>query len=1083
VCAIGLLLLVISPARTDDSESSPTPGALRVHRGDGTVVEMPLRHTEVSVEITAFVARATVEQTFFNPFDEPVEAVYTFPLGDRAAVDDFELEVGERVIRGEIRRQEEAREVYQAAKRAGYRAALLDQERPNIFTQSVANLEPGHEIKIRIRTVEAVPYEDGIYQWTFPLVVGPRYVPGGRATVAARQTPALRNGADGSAGTVYLASNPVPATEAVPDAPRITPAVLAPSFRSGHDVAIRVALDAGVPIASLSCPSQRTLIERSGASAARVRLAPDDSIPNKDFILRWNVSSAEPAVGLLAHRSEIDGFFTLLVQPKGEIDVDEATPKEIVFVLDSSGSMSGLPLMASKRFIRQALSNLGSRDTFNLIRFSSGASTFSPEPLFNDMTSIERALEWVEQLRSRGGTEMLKGFRAAFALPPDPDRIRIVIFLTDGYIGNEHQILAAIAEVVGEARIFTLGIGSSVNHYLLDRMARLGSGAYTFVSPTDEVDDAVRRFRAWVTKPYLTDVEIDWGALPIVDVLPERLPDLFSGQTLNVVGRFIAAGSGDVVVRGRLGGSYWEQRVPVALPESEEGHASLASIWARRRIAELMLSSPGAVTEALRAEVTALALEYRLMSAFTSFVAVDDTEVVNPGGESATVRQAVPLPESVAFEGIFGPAGPPVLRDDESPIPVRIAEELLELREEEQDVEYLCAGGTGGLHITVVSGSGPLPGATVTLRHPRGYVKAVSALSDAGGVVEFPVLRSCGGYRVDVTFPGYGRRRIDDIPIRTERVESITVQLADTIQERVRVTAEVDVVDLEKTSACTKFSDELIADLPVPGRFYQNVLTLAPGLQDADGEGNPNVHGSRSRDYKAVVGGISNVEPLTGPQGMQINPNSIDTMEVITAGVGIEFGRAQGGFARIVQAQGGTGSTGFTPPSFDTTRGTGPVREALRVLADVAEDGELSPADGIPALAALMAAQSRTGSLSHDVRWHALASWALVEASAALPDDPWLRASTDRAVRFLADLLSSRSAGESLASSLDEPTARWCVQFLFWLSDEQLPGRTTVEDYLSMLEAEEAGLSDPALRALDRLVEALPNGNLALTDF
>src|SRR5262245_28890720 len=299
-----LALALLLPALTLAADVAPaTPGALQVTKPGGQVVDMPLRHTKVSIEVSAFVARATVEQVFGNPFDAPVEAVYTFPLPDRAAVDDFELQVGERTIKGEIKRREEARAVYQQARSAGYQAALLEQERPNIFTQSVANLEPGKEITVRLRTVETLKYERGIYRLAFPLVVGPRYVPGGGR---------------------------------VADAARITPPVLPPRTRSGHDVSIEVSLDAGVPISSLTSPSHKVVSEARSLSRAFVRLADGDAIPNKDFLLRWSVSQEKPAVGVLAHKDGLDGFFTLLVQPKGEIQAAEAMPKEIVFVLDTS---------------------------------------------------------------------------------------------------------------------------------------------------------------------------------------------------------------------------------------------------------------------------------------------------------------------------------------------------------------------------------------------------------------------------------------------------------------------------------------------------------------------------------------------------------------------------------------------------------------------------------------------------------------------------------------------------------------------------------------------------------------------------
>jgi Ca-activated chloride channel family protein len=622
---LAILLMSVSVAVPAAAADAATPGALTVTGNVDQPIELPLKHTKVSIEVTAFVARTTIEQVFVNALEAPVEAVYTFPLGDRAAVDDFELTVGDRTIRGEIERREEARRTYETARSAGYHAALLEQERSNIFTQSVANLEPGKDVMVRLRTVETLRYERGRYRLAFPLVVGHRYMS---------------------------------ADSAVAEPSRIVPPRLAPGTRSGHDVAIDVVIDAGVPLTDLRSESHRIVTSRNGAASARVRLATDDAIPNKDFQLSWSVSSERPAVGFLAHRDGLDGFFTLLIQPKGEIDATEATPKEITFVVDTSGSMSGIPLLASQRFVARALHELGPRDTFNIIRFAGDNQILSNDPLPNAPVAIERAIAWVNAQEGGGGTEMLRAMRAAFARPADPDRLRVVIFLTDGEVGDDEEILREIGAVLGDARIDTVGIGSSVNRYLLDRMADLGHGSFVTIRPDERADDALEAFRSWMTRPYLTALKVDWGALPVADISPEPLRDLGSGQTLTLVGRYLKSATGDVVVRGRLAGRYWEQRLHIVLPEAEGKHDALASLWARGRIEDLLLVSPGSASDSVRAEVTSLALAYRLLSPFTSFVAVDDAVVVNPSGVARTVRQALPVPEGVSFEGIFGKTGP-----------------------------------------------------------------------------------------------------------------------------------------------------------------------------------------------------------------------------------------------------------------------------------------------------------------------------------------------------------------------------------------------------------------------------------------
>ena len=882
---LTVIFVIFAVARALPAAASPddpsTPGALSVAGADGVIVELPLRHTKVAIEVTAFVARATVEQVFANPFTEPVEAVYTFPLGDRAAVDDFELQVGDRTIRGEIKPREEARAIYEQARTAGFQAALLEQERPNVFTQSVANLEPGKPITVRLRTVWTLPYDRGVYRLTFPLVVGPRYVPGG----------------------------------SIADALQISPPMLPPGTRSGHDVELAVTIDAGVPLTHLESPSHKTVVKTTGARGATVGLADGDAIPNKDFLLRWSVSSEKPALGLLAHRDGVDGFFTLLVQPKGEVGLTEAMPKEITFVVDTSGSMHGIPLDASKRLAAKALHALGPRDTFNLIRFAGDNWVSSEDPLPNDRNAIEQALGWLNQQQGRGGTELLPALEAAFARPADPNRVRVVVFLTDGFVGNETQILAAIDRVIGDARIYTVGIGTSVNHHLLDRMAELGRGAYVFVRPDENADDALEAFRSWVTLPYLTDLTIDWGALPVADIAPERLRDLGSGQTLTLVGRYLGAGEGNVVLRGKLGGRYFEQKLHVVLPDLESRNETLASLWARGRIEELLRDPGRPATDSVKAEVTALAINYRLMSPYTSFVAVDDSVVVNPSGESRCVRQALPMPEGVSYQGVVG-------------------------------------GVEGGI-----------PGGV-----PGGAIEQVIVLGST-------------------------------------------------------------------------ISSDRASNLHVAGRVYHEVLTLAPGIQDPDGDGNPNVNGARERDFKTIVGSPSDVDPLTGAWA---------------------------------------GSRENSSRLLDT---------AFRVLADLADDGKLSRAEGTPALAALIAAQQPSGAIADDVAVHAVATWALAEAAIHDSTDAGIANARTKALGYLVGHALPDGWPAWPGDTIDAETTRWARLVLTFIQPESvgsmpLPAGEPTVNYSRLaasLDAARNGTKPPKVTghsSFDRFVRAIGRGHL-----
>ncbi|MEA3400781.1 MAG: VIT domain-containing protein [Armatimonadota bacterium] len=638
VLAMAVMLGAIAPAAESDAPEV-TQGALRVITGDGEagqekLLEFPLQHTDVQAEVAGMVADVTVTQTFANPFEDTIEAVYVFPLPQNAAVNDMTMKIGDRTIRGLIKKREEARQIYDEAREAGQTASLLEQQRPNIFTQSVANITPGAEIRIQIHYVQDLKYDDGTYEFSFPMVVGPRFIPG---------TPTGRTGGGWS-----------PDTDQVPDASRITPPVLKPGERTGHDISLTLDLDAGVPIQGLRCRSHEVEMERIGRSRARVALKPFDTIPNKDFMLAWDVAGERPEMALLAHRKgDTGGFFTLMIQPKADFGAGEITPKEMIFVVDCSGSMRGEPIAKAKQAMRKCITHMQPEDTFRVIRFSESASQLSQEPLSNTTENIKRALVYIEQMSGSGGTMMIEGIKAALDYPPDPERVRIVSFMTDGYIGNETEILAAIEDKLGEARLFSFGVGTSVNRYLLERMAEVGRGVVQYVRPNEETTEVVDRFYERIARPYLLDIEIDWGGLQVADIYPARIPDLFADQPLVVHGRYTEPGEDSITIRGQLASAEWSRQLDVEMPRQQPRNEALASLWGRARIKDLMDRMFHGEDPEIVKQVTDLALEFRLMSAYTSFVAVEE-RVVNEGGEQRTVQQPVPMPEGVSYEGVFG---------------------------------------------------------------------------------------------------------------------------------------------------------------------------------------------------------------------------------------------------------------------------------------------------------------------------------------------------------------------------------------------------------------------------------------------
>ena len=610
----------------------------------------PLKHTDVSIQVSGPLARAHVTQQFENPYSDKIEAIYTFPLPQNAAVDDMTLTVGDRVVKGTIKKRTEARAIYEAAKQRGHVAGLLDQERPNIFTQSVANILPGERVTVTISYVETLAYEDGTYSVVFPMVVGPRYIPGRPFD----HQPSLGGG---------WAFD----TDQVPDASRITPPVLKPGTRSGHDLSLSVKIDAGVPIHEVRSSTHGIEVKASSPSQTEIHLKRGATIPNKDFILSYNVAGNDIQDAVLTHRDKKGGFFTLLLQPPNQVKTDQITPKELVFVLDTSGSMSGFPIEKAKETMRLAINGLNPRDTFNLITFAGDTHILFSEPVPATRANVQKAQAFLSSRRGGGGTEMMKAIRAALDPSDSQQHIRIVCFMTDGYIGNDMAILGEVQKHPN-ARIFAFGIGSSVNRFLLDKMAEHGRGEVEYVGLNDDGSAAARRFHERIQHPLLTDIAVDWDGLDVFDVYPKQLPDLFSAKPLVLTGRYTTPGKTIIRLRGKIAGRSVVRKVEVDLPGYEPNHDVVATLWARTKIAALMAQDYNGIQQGrpqsdVKEAITQLGLDYRLMTQFTSFVAVEEL-IITEGGQPRRIEVPVEIPEGVSYEGVFG-------RDDQAVVGFR----------------------------------------------------------------------------------------------------------------------------------------------------------------------------------------------------------------------------------------------------------------------------------------------------------------------------------------------------------------------------------------------------------------------------
>ena len=621
------LMLVVCPltVRGGTRNELVTQGSLLVRQGQ-RVLKVPLEQTRVRIKIAGHLAEATVTQVFINPYQQRkkgnIEAVYVFPLPVNAAVRGFVLRHGGREIRGRLLRREAARAIYRQARAAGKVAALLTQQRPNIFTQQVANLRPGQRVEVELRYASALRYDAGTYELVFPMVVGPRHA-------------RLKRGRRGA-----------PA--------RLSPPVLPPALRSSHDIRLQVDLESGLPLSGLRSPSHLIHLRHASASSARVTLDPRDRIPNKDFVLRFGVAGARPRAAALTHRAAAGqpGYLMLTLQPPEERFPRRVLPRELIFVLDTSSSMSGAPLAKSKQLVRRCLQNLGPDDTFQLVGFGDRvellhtAAPGGPAMIARSARNVALALGWLRRQRAAGGTQMGAGLQAALDLPHDPARLRLVVLLTDGYITDEARLLRLVRQRAGPARVFSFGVGTAVNRYLLAELAVQGRGVAAVVRPDERPELAVDRFFTRISSPLITELSVKLlrtsGDLRLESVSPARLPDLFVGQPLRLLGRLRGAGSGALLVRGRGGsGRPLELRVPLRAVAAAHGNPALAAVWARARIAELERAMLGRDDPRLLKQVLDLALSHQLLTRHTAFVAVDQQD--RDTAARPTLRVVVPV--------------------------------------------------------------------------------------------------------------------------------------------------------------------------------------------------------------------------------------------------------------------------------------------------------------------------------------------------------------------------------------------------------------------------------------------------------
>ncbi|MCB1509075.1 MAG: marine proteobacterial sortase target protein [Hyphomicrobiaceae bacterium] len=622
----------------------------------GLFIEAPRVATDFHVTISGPVARTRVTQRFTNPTDGWVEGIYVFPLPTDSAVDTLRMRIGDRLIEGEIRERGEARRIYEEAREAGQRASLVEQQRPNLFTNSVANIGPGETVVVQIEYQESLRLVSNSFELRLPLVVAPRYNP----------LPEVTQSVSIDERTGFAVNDPVPDREA------ITPPVLNPEVAPpANPVTITIDLEAGFPLGAVESPYHAITTEEDGDSHRVIRLSEETVPANRDFVLTWKPAEGNaPTAALFSETVGGEGYLLAYVMPPVSAPEGPAPARELVLVIDNSGSMAGQSIVQARESVLFALSRLTPRDRFNIVRFDDTLTVLFPDAVPADRENIDRARRYVERLDAEGGTEMLPALVAALNdRNAQAATLRQIVFITDGAIGNESQLFQTIASGLGRSRVFTVGIGSAPNSFFMTRAAELGRGTFTHIGSENEVRGKMEELFARLETPAATNLQVRVAGGTLSDIAPNPLPDLYLGEPLMVTARGID-GTGTLEITGTLAGQPWRVSLDLAHAAEREG---IARLYGRRRIASLeAAASMGRERSDVDRDILSTALEFGIVSRLTSLVAVDRTPA-RPDGEPLTSSEVpVNLPEGWDFEAVFGeqeaaPAPAPTIRAGNAP--------------------------------------------------------------------------------------------------------------------------------------------------------------------------------------------------------------------------------------------------------------------------------------------------------------------------------------------------------------------------------------------------------------------------------
>jgi len=577
---------------------------------NGRFVPAPILSQDVQIAISGITARAVVKQKFVNRSREWVEAVYVFPLPDESGVDHLRMKVGDRVIVGEIKEKKKARDIYIKAKKEGRKSSLLVSNRANIFTTSIANIGPGETIEVEIEYQQVIHFADSVFSLRFPMVVGPRYIPG-RALQPRNQ-----------AKQFFTGSGWAPNSDQVPDASEITPPVSSPGEELINPVNLSIELEAGFSLSRIDSLYHGVEIKEKEGNIYLITFN-KKVFADRDFVLEYQPEkSLSPRGALFSEEKSGNNYMLLMLMPPATQSTEKQMAREVIFVIDTSGSMAGFSLRQAKKALILAISRLRPEDRFNVIEFNSRTRSLYSSVRPGNSQYIQEAIHFVEGLVSEGGTNIHKALKSVLDGQDNHKRIRQILFLTDGAVGNEAQLFKLINKRLGDSRLFTVGIGSAPNSYFMSRAATMGRGTFTYIGKISEVAEKMTLLFEKLERPVITSMELKVADSDgkSMEVFPSPLPDLYMGEPMIAAIRTDTAAD-TLHVSGNIGGHPWNQYLNVKKTGKQSG---IATLWARKKIRNLMESiSLGGNENEVGAQVLATALSHHLVSRYTSLVAVE----------------------------------------------------------------------------------------------------------------------------------------------------------------------------------------------------------------------------------------------------------------------------------------------------------------------------------------------------------------------------------------------------------------------------------------------------------------------------